>query len=63
MESLYLLLPIALLFFGLAIALFFWAVGNKQFDDLEQEGQRILFDRDPPAPPAEPDRDGEKTDE
>ncbi|MBD2858209.1 cbb3-type cytochrome oxidase assembly protein CcoS [Spongiibacter sp. KMU-158] len=48
MDSLYLLLPIALIFFGTAVALFFWAVKDKQFDDLEKEGQRILFDSDQP---------------
>jgi cbb3-type cytochrome oxidase maturation protein len=38
------LLPIALIFFSLAIFLFWWSVGNKQFEDLDREGQRILFD-------------------
>ncbi len=46
MDSLYVLLPIALIFFGLAVWLFIWAVGDKQFDDLEKEGQRILFDQE-----------------
>jgi len=46
MASLIILLPIALIFFGLAIFLFWWSVGNKQFDDLDREGQRILFDEE-----------------
>tara|TARA_R110001592_G_scaffold112966_2_gene311626 strand:- start:7302 stop:7511 length:210 start_codon:yes stop_codon:yes gene_type:complete len=47
MGSLYILLPVALIFFCLMVALFFWAVGDNQFDDLDKEGQRILFDSDP----------------
>lgn len=47
MDSLYILLPVALVFFGLMVGLFFWAVGDNQFDDLDKEGQRILFDTDP----------------
>ena len=46
MDSLYLLIPIALLIFSLIIALLFWAVRSGQFDDLEREGGRILFDDD-----------------
>ncbi len=44
MESLYVLIPIALLLVGLAIKLFFWAVKSGQYDDLDTEGKRILFD-------------------
>jgi len=40
------LLPIALVFFGLAVFLFWWSVGNEQFEDLDREGERILFDED-----------------
>ena len=45
MASLYLLIPIALLFAGIAAALFLWAVRSHQFDDLDKEGQRILFEQ------------------
>lgn len=48
MESLYLLIPIAILIVAVAVAVFFWAVKSGQYDDLDTEGQRILFD-DPPA--------------
>ena len=55
MESLTLLIPIALLFTALAIAALFWAVRNGQFDDLDRAGRDILFDDPPPAdPPPEP---------
>lgn len=46
MESLYLLIPLSLIFIGLAVAVFFWAVKSGQYDDLEREGENILFDDD-----------------
>lgn len=46
MESLYLLIPVALVLVILAIAIFFWAVKSGQFEDLDTEGKRILFDND-----------------
>lgn len=44
MESLYLLIPIALLIIVFAIKLLFWAINSGQYDDLDTEGHRILFD-------------------
>jgi len=44
MESLYLLIPIALAIIVLAIKILFWAINNGQYDDLKSEGHRILFD-------------------
>jgi len=49
MDSLYFLIPIAILFIGTAVKLFFWAVNSGQYDDLETEGRRILFDEDAPG--------------
>jgi len=46
LESFYLIIPIALIFCVVAIKAFFWAVDHRQFDDLENEGKRILFDDD-----------------
>jgi cbb3-type cytochrome oxidase maturation protein len=46
MASLYLLIPIALLLLGVAVAAFLWAVDHGQFEDLESEGERILFEED-----------------
>ena len=43
-SSLYILLPVALVFFIAICALFFWAVNHRQFDDLDREAQRILYD-------------------
>ena len=52
MESLYLLIPISMAFVALAIGLYFWAVKGGQYDDLELEGKRILFEQEakPRAP-------------
>jgi cbb3-type cytochrome oxidase maturation protein len=44
MASFYFLIPIAIAFCALATAAFFWAVDRGQFDDLDSEGQRILFE-------------------
>lgn len=42
MQSLYLLIPVALAFSALSIGLLLWAVGNGQYDDLEGEAWRVL---------------------
>lgn len=44
MESLYLLIPIAVVFLIVAVVFFLWSVRSGQFDDLNTEGKRILFD-------------------
>ena len=44
MASLYLLIPVSLIFCALAVWLYFWAVNSGQYDDLEGEADRILFD-------------------
>jgi cbb3-type cytochrome oxidase maturation protein len=46
MQSLYLLIPISLIFIAVAIRIFFWAVNSGQYDDLDSEGERILFDQE-----------------
>jgi cbb3-type cytochrome oxidase maturation protein len=50
MTILLVLIPLGVVLLGLAIALFVWAVRNGQFEDLDGEGARILFD-DAPRPP------------
>ena len=42
----YVLLPVALLFAGGALALFFWALRSGQFDDLDTPPLRILVEDD-----------------
>ena len=56
MTILIVLIPLGLLMLGIAIAAFVWAVSNGQYDDLEGEGARILFDEDPivPSQPTQP---------
>lgn len=44
MESLYILIPIAIVFVCIAVAIFIWAVKSDQFDDLDRQGHSILFD-------------------
>ncbi len=44
MEIIYLLIPLSLLFLVAGIAIFFWAVKHKQFDDMEGPAHRILMD-------------------
>ena len=44
MESLYLLIPGALIFIAIAVKILFWAINNGQYDNLDTEAHRILFD-------------------
>ncbi|MGS2720102.1 cbb3-type cytochrome oxidase assembly protein CcoS [Paraglaciecola aestuariivivens] len=46
MSIIYVLIPIAILLVGIAVAVFFWAVKSNQFEDLERHGSSILFDDD-----------------
>ncbi|WOJ93895.1 cbb3-type cytochrome oxidase assembly protein CcoS [Congregibacter variabilis] len=46
MESLYLLIPVALIFCVIVIRLLLWAIDNGQYDDLDKESWRILADED-----------------
>lgn len=59
MESLYFLVPCALVFIGLAVKVLFWAINNGQYDNLDTEAHRILFDAEKidatkPSEPAAP---------
>jgi cbb3-type cytochrome oxidase maturation protein len=44
MDSLFILVPIALVFCFIAIKLLLWAIGSGQYDDLDKEAYRILMD-------------------
>ncbi|HIF9476096.1 TPA: cbb3-type cytochrome oxidase assembly protein CcoS [Photobacterium damselae] len=46
MASLYILIPIAIIFIIIAVAIFLWAVKSDQYDDLERQGSNILFEED-----------------
>ncbi|QIR14567.1 cbb3-type cytochrome oxidase assembly protein CcoS [Shewanella aestuarii] len=49
MSIIYVLIPIAMIFVLIAVAVFFWAVKSEQFDDLDRQSVSILFD-DAPTP-------------
>ncbi len=51
MTILFLLVPLGVLFLGVAIWAFVWAVRSGQFDDLEGPAHRILMDDDDPRIP------------
>ena len=55
MDALYLLVPLSVLGMLAILALFAWALQGGQFDEIEQEGARILEPqgRGEPAPTAE----------
>ncbi len=46
MDSLYLLVPAAVIFSGVGIWLLLWAIDNGQYEDLDKEGWRVLMDED-----------------
>lgn len=47
MEVIFIILPIAILMAGVAMAAFFWAVHRGQFDDLDTPSHRALFEDGP----------------
>lgn len=48
MSVLYIVLPLALVVVGAAVAAFVWAAARGQFDDLDTPGLRVLHDDAPP---------------
>lgn len=50
MSIIYVLIPIAMIFVLIAVAIFFWAVKSEQFDDLDRQSVSILFDEDTNKP-------------
>ena len=44
MAVLYIVVPLAVIFAGVAIGVFIWATRSGQFDDTQTPGVRILFD-------------------
>ncbi|ASG65758.1 cbb3-type cytochrome oxidase assembly protein CcoS [Idiomarina piscisalsi] len=48
MSVIYALIPVAIIFVIIAIAIFFWAVRSDQFEDIERQGLNILMDDDKP---------------
>ena len=62
MDSLYLLIPVALVFVAVGIKLLLWAIDSGQYDDLDKEAWRILaedsHDRENPSPD-QPEKQGQ----
>jgi cbb3-type cytochrome oxidase maturation protein len=48
MDSLYLLVPVSIVLVFIIGAIFWWALNNRQFDGLDEEGGMILKDIDLP---------------
>lgn len=46
MDILYLLVPLSLVVVFALGGLFWWALNHRQFDELDEEGQRIVDDVD-----------------
>lgn len=55
MESLYLLIPIGVVLIAAAAGILLWAVRSGQYDDLDREASRILFEEDGSKPQEKPD--------
>ena len=58
METIFVLLPLALLIAAIAVGFFIWAARTGQFDDLETPAVRILFDDEEPRRPVLAGADG-----
>ena len=43
MEAILILIPVSLVIIGCAIAAFFWAVDNDQYDDVDKGASEALF--------------------
>ncbi len=61
METIFVLLPLALLIAAIAVGLFIWAAKTGQFDDLETPAVRILFEDEEPRRPAPAGKDPPET--
>ncbi len=48
MAALYVMIPAAMILVALAIWMFFWAVDNDQYEDLDSPAHSILFDDEDP---------------
>lgn len=53
MISLYIVLPLAIVVAGIAVAAFVWTVRSGQLDDVDSPPRRILFEDPTVAPPTD----------
>ena len=61
MDILFVLIPIALMFLVIALALFFWAIRNGQYDDMDSQSMKIIMDEHRSSKPVEPESEPEQT--
>ena len=59
METIFVLLPLALLIAAIAVGFFIWAARTGQFDDLDTPAVRMLFDDEEPQRQARTDGETE----
>ena len=52
MSAIFILIPLGVVLLAVAVAAFIWAVDHDQFEDLDREGSRLLFDDDDEQPPS-----------
>ena len=50
MDIIYWLIPLTIILLVIAVLIFFWAVKNGQFNDLDSPAVNILLDDDTPKP-------------
>lgn len=62
MDILYLLIPLSVVLVFAIGAVFWWALENGQFEDLEAPGHRILIDDDTPASASDISASSDSTD-
>ncbi|CCG42913.1 cbb3-type cytochrome oxidase assembly protein CcoS [Magnetospirillum molischianum] len=60
METLLMLIPVALILGLLGLVGFLWSLRSGQFDDMDGAAQRILFDNDDDKAPPPPGHRQEK---
>ncbi|TVS17639.1 MAG: cbb3-type cytochrome oxidase assembly protein CcoS [Gammaproteobacteria bacterium] len=48
MDVIWILIPLSIVLILIAVRAFVWAVKSRQFDDLDREASRILFDEPNP---------------
>lgn len=53
----YVLISLALMVLSIAVWALFWAIRNRQFDDLETQAWNVVLDDDESPPPEDAERD------
>ncbi|HKJ17047.1 MAG TPA: cbb3-type cytochrome oxidase assembly protein CcoS [Xanthomonadales bacterium] len=59
MSIIYLMIPLGIIFAGLAVWALIWAIRSGQFDELESHGWSVVLDDDTKPPPVETENDSQ----